>query len=340
MLKPAYKLTIGEAGGGGDRVIDTTSEPQASTVIDLTVTLDMDTPADSLLLLMGQVGTFRPERDVTIQVELGYDDKALEPVLSGTIVSVEPGLTTRRVLAYCGSHQLMRSFRDETYESMSAADIVKKLAEAAEIEVERAEDGIQFPAYVIDGRRSFYQHMHDLADLCGFDLYFNPDGRLIFEKFAGGRTVHVFQYGVHMIEVDVYYAPARAGEVYAWGESPGGQADDDWAWLTKDFSGLRGSAGSGQPRLALENPTLRTRQAARTAAEALERRIARRAIRGRLLVQGHPDVRLGDAMQLKDVPETALNDIYQVRGVTHRISKRSGFTTTIDFRSKASGAAL
>ena len=83
MLIPAYKLTI------GNRIVDTTDEPQASTVVDLTVALDMETPADSFTLVLGQVGGLKPERDDETIIELGYADNGeLTQVMAGTVVVV------------------------------------------------------------------------------------------------------------------------------------------------------------------------------------------------------------------------------------------------------------
>ena len=329
MLRPAYKLTI------GDRIVDTTDEPQASTVVDLTVTLDMETPADSFTLVLGQMNGLKPERDDEAVIELGYaDDGELTQVMAGTVVVVEPGLTTARVVGHSLVQALLRTFVDKTYESNTAGQIVRDMADKACTDVAIAEDGITFPAYVIDGRRSVYHHMRDLADLCGFDLYVNADGEVVFEKFISGKTVHVFEYTKHILELDVLQAPQRAALVDAWGESPtGSQGEEAWAWLTKDFSGSKGTAGSGEPKLLLERPTLRTAEAAQAAAEAAHTHIQRRTLRGRLLTVGQPQVKLGDAIRLRDVPEGALNDTFQVRSVTHRITKLEGFTTAIEFRS-------
>ncbi len=353
MLTPAYKLTIapptdgdagplgavgsltsGLPGGGTGKVVDTTDEPKASTFVDLTVTLDMDAPADSYTLVMGQVGTFRPERDGHVTIELGYaDDGELTQVMTGPIISAEPGVTTMRVIGHSAAQKLLHSFVEQTYESKTAGAIVRDLADKAGVDVATAEDGITFPAYVIDGRRSFYVHMRELADLCGFDLYINADGELVFEKFVGGKTVHVLEFAKHIIELDVQHTPPRAGQVEAWGESPtGSQGEDAWAWLTKDFSGTKGTDGSGDPVLLLERPALRTAAAARTAARAAHTAIQRRTLRGRLLTTGRPQVKLGDAIRLQAMPDESLNASFQVRGVTHRITKPGGFTTTIGFR--------
>jgi phage protein D len=328
MLNPAYKLTI------GDKVVDTTDEPQASTVVNLMVVLDMDVPADSVTLVLGNADGLKPARDDESKVELGYTDNgSLNQVMAGIVVTVEPGLTTTRVIVHSPVAKLLRTFVGRTYESKTAGAIVRDLAEKAGVDVATAEDGIAFPAYVVDGRRSVYHHMRDLAELCGFDLYVNAEGKLVFEKFVGGKAVHVFEFAKHIVELDVLQTPPHASRVEAWGESPtGSQGEEAWAWLTKDFSSSKGTAGSGGPLLLLERPALRTTDAARTAATATLTAIQRRTLRGRLLIIGRPEVKLGDAIQLRGMLDASLNKNFQVRSVTHRITKLGGFTTIAGFR--------
>lgn len=328
MLTPAYRLKL------GSKLVDTTDEPRASTVVDLRVVLDLDTPADGFTIVLGNVGTFRPAREDEVTVELGYagDQAGLILVMTGVIDSAEPSLTTLRVVGYSGAAPLLRGYLDQTFESKTAGDIVRDLAGRAQIEIARVEDGIQFPAYVIDSRRSFWQHLRDLADLSGFDLYLDQEGKLVFERFAGGRTAHVLEYGKHILELEVLRTPAQAGRVEAWGESPAGsRGGESWAWLTTDFKGSRGEAGDGS-LLLLERPALRTRVAAHTAAQAALLEIQRRAVRGRLVILGRPQVRLGDAIRLKGLADDSLNTFFQVRRVVHRITKAAGFTTEIGFR--------
>jgi hypothetical protein len=361
VLTPAYKIIVGR------KFIDTTDEPKASTVTELTVTLDMEAPADSTTLVLGNVNGLKPVRDDDFKIELGYEDNgSLTQVMVGSVVTVEPGLTTKRVVAYSAADTLLRTFVDRTYEEKSAAQIVRDLVNQANgggssasnplpvggsvgnaagsaianltgrtnLEVESADDGIQFPAYVIDSQRSVYHHMRDLADLCGFDLYINANGKLVFEEFGAGKTVHVFEYAKHIITLDVQRTPPRATQVEAWGESPAGRGGANaWAWLTNDFSSSKGTAGSAGSKFLLERPALRTATAARTAAQAALTAIERRTLQGRLLVLGDPTVKLGDAIRLTNIPDDSLNQTFQVRGVTHRMTKLGGFTTSIEFRS-------
>lgn len=329
LLNPAYKLTI------GDRIVDTTDEPQASIVTDLRIEFDMDVPADRFTLLMGQVGSWRPRQEEEAVIELGYadDNGGLERVMTGSVTAVQPDLVQRRVIGHGAAMTLLRKFTDTTFEAKKAGEIVRDLAGQAGVAVATVEDGIDFPAYVVDGRRSFWHHMRDLADLCGFDLYVNAEGELVFQRFSGGRTVHVFDYGRHLIALECQRTTPRAVSVEAWGESPtGSEGDDAWNWLTKDFSGTRGQAGSGDPALLLERPALRTAASAQTAADALHTHLQRMVQRGRLRVLGNPAVKLGDAIRVQSAPEEELNGTFQVRSVTHRISKNEGFVTLIGFR--------
>ncbi len=195
MLKPAYKLTI------GGKVVDTTDEPKASTVVDLAVYLDLDTPADAVQLTLGSVGFLKPKQDDDATIELGYaDNGGFTQVMTGKVVAVNAGLITTRILIQAASNLLLRTFIDQTYENKTAGAIVQELASAASVDLASASDGIQFPAYVVDGRRAVCHHIRDLGDLCGFDSYINSNGKLVFEEFSGGRTVHVLEYAKQILK--------------------------------------------------------------------------------------------------------------------------------------------
>lgn len=328
MLTPAYKLTI------GSKVVDTTHEPKASTVVHLSVELDMDTPADRFVVVLGQVNGLNPALDDQAVMELGYaDDGGFTTVMTGSVVAVEPGFTRNRVIAYTAAQKLLRSFTDQTFESKTAGDIIRNLCQQANVDTATVDDGINFPAYAVDGRRSFYRHMLDLAALCGFDLYLNADDKLVFQEFQGGNTVHVFEFAKHVLDLKVERARATAASVSAFGESPtGSQGANSWPWLTKDFSGSKGSSGSGNPAFLLERPALRTHDAAQAAADAARTDFQRRTLQGHVLTIGRPQVQLGDAIQFRSVPDSSLNKNFQVRSVTHTITKEQGFTTKVGFR--------
>lgn len=341
-LTPAYRLRIGR------KVVDTSSEPRASNLVSLDIVLDLDVPADAFTLVLGAVGSFRPARGDEAVIALGYASETAsetagegaETVISGAVTAVDSGLTEIRVTGQSGAAKLLRTFVDRTFEGMAAGAIVRELADAAGVEIAHAEDGSHFPAYVIDSRRSAWQHGRELADLCGFDLWLDRDGKLVFERFAGGRTAHVLEHGKHLLKLEVLRSEIGAARVEAWGESPASaRGERTWGWLTHDFGAARGTAGEGAPLRLLERPALRTRQAAQTAATALHRTLQRRALTGRALTLGRPQVRLGDAIRLRGLADESLNTFFQVRRVRHRLSKAGGFTTEIGFRSIETAAS-
>jgi len=330
MITPAYRYTIGSA------VVDTTRDAQASTVVELVVSLDLDAAADTATLALGQVGTLAPARGDGATVSLGYADDAgsMTRVLTGTVDAVEPGLVHSHVTIVSGA-ALRRTRVERTFESQTAGAIIRALAADAGVTVATIDDGIAFPAYVVDGRRPVHRHMRDLAELSGLDLWTDHDGRLTCRRFTGGTTVHVLEHAKHVLALEIDRTTAFGGAVEAWGESPTGSAGDDaWGWLTPDFSGSRGTSGTGG-RVLLERPALRTREGARAAAEALATVLQRRTLRGTVLTYGSPQIALGDAVRFRSLPDASMNTSFQVRRVVHRITKTGGFTTTVGFRSIA-----
>ena len=327
-ITPAYRLRLGR------KVVDTADEPRASTLTALDIALDLDVPTDAFTLALGAVGSLRPAKGDEAEIALGYAGENPEAVISGAVVRVESGLTEIHVSGASAAGRLLRTALDRTFEGMSAGDIVRELAEAGGVEVARAEDGTHFPAYVIDSRRSAWHHLRDLADLSGFDLWIDREGKLVFERFAGGRTAHVLEFRKHLLALEVRRRDPGAGRIEAWGESPASsRGEKTWGWLTHDFGAARGTAGEGEPLRRLIKPVLRTRQAAQTAATALSRTLARNALTGRALTVGRPQIRLGDAIRLRGLADETLNTFFQVRRVRHRLTKASGFTTEIGFRS-------
>lgn len=327
MLRPAYRLTI------GDRIVDTTDEPKASTTVDLVVRLDMDTPADGFTVVQGQVGGVAPAPQDDASIELGYADSDLELVLTGRVTDVVPGLETKRIAGLSTEDLLLRHHENETFEATTAGDLVTELAQRAGVDTDNVDDGVELPAYVVDRRRPVAAHIRDLAALCGFDTYVTPDGALVFEEFAGNRSAHALRYGEHVLAVDVRRTRHAAGTVEVWGESPGAsRGTESWAWLTKDFGPYRGRAGDGAPTLLLERAAIRTAEAAAASAARTHTDVDRDGVTGTVRIQGRPSVLLGHVVRLEGFPLDELDDNYQIRRVEHRITKAGGFVTDIGFR--------
>ena len=55
-------------------------------------------------------------------------------------------------------------------------------------------------------------------------------------------------------------------------------------------------------------------------------------MQGRVRVLGSPDIALGDAIRLEELPDEDLNATFQVRSIRHRLNKTEGFVTEVGFR--------
>jgi len=206
LLTPAYRLTVGH------RVVDTTVEPKASATTDLIVTLDLDAWLDTAVLYLGQVGGLSPALDDEATVELGYaDDGGFTQVFDGYVDVVEPGLLTRRITAASPARALARLFLDQTYEGQTAGAIVTDLAGQVNIGLATIDDGITFPAYVIDSKRPALAHIRDLAALSGVDAYTDSDGKLVFQAFTAGNIVHDVDYAKQILALEVDRSRTKTG---------------------------------------------------------------------------------------------------------------------------------
>ena len=332
-LTPAYRLTFGA------RSVDTTVEPRAAAVTSLAVTMDMDDWPDSASITLGQVGGLDATLEDAAAIDLGYaGDASLVRVFTGVASALRTGLIERHVTLASGARALARLRVDQTFEGQTAGAIVGDLARRAKVPTGAIDDGITFPAYVIDFSRTALAHIRELAEFCGTDAYVDSGGRLVFQAFTTGQALHDVDFAKQILELDVDTGDEADATVRAFGESPVGSAGaESWGWLVKDFARSAGSAGTGVRPVVVEKPALRTAAAAATAASAYLRARQRRAMRGTVLMLGRPEVKLGDAIRVRDVPSAALNKDFQVRRVTHSIDKDRGFTTRVGFTAIPSG---
>ncbi len=324
-FKPIYRLVIGGAE------IDVTEDVSASTVVRLDVESSMEVPANRFELHLAPVGGIQPAEDNDVIIELGFND-SLNQVFSGTVTEVVSEVTTLRVIGLSPVRTLLALRVDQTYEGRTAGQIVSDLAGQAGMTTGTIEDGITFPYYVIDSRWSAARHIHRLAERCGFDVYILPTGELAFRQFTKSAADHVFTYGQDLLDFSLTARPERASEVVVEGESPASSEGDEAAsWLSKGFQQGQASGGNGSETVLIEDPAIRTTEAANLRAEGALRRWRQRAVVGKVRVLGRPEVKLGDAIRLEEVPDDRLNDVFQVRAVRHQLSRRMGLLTEVKF---------
>jgi hypothetical protein len=98
------------------------------------------------------------------------------------------------------------------------------------------------------------------------------------------------------------------------------------------------AVGQGVQTLAIQDGAVRTKDAADTAAAARLGAITDQAARGRLTLLGRPTLKLGDAIDIKNVPKTELNGLFKVTSVRHVYTKRAGFLTYVGFSGQGGAA--
>jgi phage protein D len=325
MLKPVYRLTIGTT------TVDSDSD-LAAPVVSIEVDVDMDVPASRLAVTLGSANGLTVIEGDPVSVELGYAEDGTSAVLEGAVEAVKSEVTTRQVEGLSPMTALLDLRLHQTYEKQTAGDIVSNLAGQAGLAMGDAQDGIEFPVYVVDDSKNGYEHARILAKKCGFDLYLDTENKLMFKPFEKTSADHTFEYGGNILALEVRREEPAYQRVEVWGESPSSSEGEDAAsWLTKSPGDFMGQAGSGEPLLLIKDRSIRTKAAADTCAQAQLQWIGRQALTGTVTVLGAPGVKLGDAIEIGGMPEA--DGTYQVRRVRHHLSKTKGFVTTVGWMS-------
>lgn len=319
MLKPVFKIKIGSE----------TYEPGSqSPVLRLDVDLNMDIPADSFEIILGvDDNTLNIKEGDDAIIELGYEGE-LKKVFTGSVDNVVPALTTLRVKGLNYASKLLELRVNKVFEKQTAGKIVSDLAKGSGVKEDTVKPGISFPYYVIDDSKNSYEHIKELAGLCGYDIYMTNENKLVFKNYEKKDT-HTLEYGVNIIDADYDEDRPMIKSVNVQGESPSSfKGADTSHWLTKrSVDGLSGS-GSG---VLFTHPALRDKDTAAKVAKAIMDDLQRN-LSGTIETVGNADVKLGDTLEVKGMSNSKMNGEFQVRSVEHQMSKSRGFITTIGWR--------
>lgn len=362
MLQPNYKIIIGSA------TIDSTQDPNTQvTSIEVQTGVapfvgfariavgSINRPEGGLAgqaiaagagtLSAGGTGGTSGEIDGTtvsagedLTIELGYEDNVTQ-VFEGILADIEPKMSTTVFVGSNDTDSMIKTRINQTYQNQSAGQIVSDLAGQAGVDTDVIENSINFPFYVVDDRKHLFQHAVELAAKSGLGLYFTPENKLAMKQFQKSSADHTFTYGEDIIDLQILNTMPLAGQVVVAGESPASaQGNDAWHWFAKDSGSFQGSAGQGNT-LLIQDPGIRTKDAADTYAAGKLDLMTRAATQGRIVVLGNPDVKLGEAVEIEGVPTGSLNGLFQVRRVKHQLSKARGFITAVDFIAATGGGA-
>lgn len=262
-----------------------------------------------------------------LTVELGYAE-GMETVFTGVVSRVSHGLGRVEVEGTSAFARLAAARLNLLYEQQSAGDIASDVLGQVEVTVGTVESGITLPAFALHAEASAWAQLDALARRCGFDLWADHEDKAQFRACEGGAS-HELTYGTDLLAWEHAALDTAADGVVVLGESPAGQGQGDEAspWLTK--KDVKGTAGESSGRLlTVVDPAARTPQLAGDVAKGWMRTLERTA-RGRATALGLPAARLGDALSVASLPESAQGAEARVTGVRHRLDPRAGFVTVL-----------
>jgi len=327
MQKPAYKVKAGP---------ETFDSATSSEILSINIDCDINIPLDIFRIVFmpgGKGGSVKKGDEVAI--ELGSEGSTAK-VFTGTVDAVEPRAAGIVVTGYSAASALTRLKVHQVYEKQAAGAIVEDLAQQAGVKAKDPEEGISFPMYVVDDSKSAYEHMRELASLCGFDLFMLPDGQVSFRKYAP-KKARVFKHGRDILMAVVQELSPQVTSVKVFEESPSSSKGADTAhWLSKNVMG--GASGGGDNAYIIRHPAIRDKDTAdKVAAAKLESLLV--SLKGSFRAIGNPKVGLGDTVELKEMPDERMNGEFEVVKASHAFTVEQGYVTTVGWIKKVTVAA-
>jgi phage protein D len=314
--RPAYKITI------GSHVV---SSQDNHRLLELDVCAGLETPVHECRIVLPQFNDMNFQRDDSISVSLGYGN-SLSKVFTGTTYRVAQG-AERIVLTARSAFQRLVQYRSDFYfEDSMAGDIAAALCKETGVLPGNIGKGMRFAYNALGRDRSAYDHLRYLARQSGFDLYADENDRLVFAK-ADVPAIHPFSYGANLLGFRFSDTSISSTKAEVYGESPAslGRGTQGAHWLTKKE--VKGGITLGsEATVRITDPTIRTLDNASLMSRALEDRLKNRT-KGSIQAPGAPEIKIGDTLQINQLPESQHNGLYKTTGFRHRLSAASGFTS-------------
>ena len=274
-----------------------------------------------------------------LTVELAAGDRSGKTITT-EVQSIESSLGQTIIVGSTGKRKIATSRISQVYENQSLDQIVRDLASQAQIDTGDVASGSTYSYFVCDHSRNLLRQLVELARREGLDVYFDPDNKLTLRKFEKTSANHTLYYGIDILDLHLTNTHPPGDRLLVYGESPSSnQGSDTWHWFAKDLSSFQGELGEGVRTFAVQDSALRTKDAADSLATSRLGALKDQASHGRLKVLGNPALKLGDAIELKNVPKPELNGLFKITGVRHLFNKGQGFLTWVDFTGQGGAAA-
>lgn len=278
----------------------------------------------------------KPGDQLTIELTAG--DRTGK-VATADVRSIGASLGQTRIEGATGKQKLANTRLNQVYENQTLKQIVSDLASQAGVAAGDLDTGSSYSCLVVHESRNLLNQIGELARRDGLDVYFDQENKLTLKKFNKLSADHTFFYGIDVLDLQMRTHQPVSDHLVVYGESPSSnQGKDTWHWLAKDLSPFRGEVGKGLNTLTIADGALRTKDAAANLATSKFGAIKDHSTRGKLKILGNPQVRLGDAIEIKQAPKPELNGLFKVVSVRHVLNKYAGYLTFIDFSGQGGAA--
>jgi hypothetical protein len=279
----------------------------------------------------------QPADAVTIELTAG---DVSDTVMTAEVQSVESSFDVITLVGRSGMQRLAATRVNQVYENQSLSQIVQDLAGQAGVQTGTLDTGSRYPYLVVHESKSMLRTIRELALREAMDVFFDTQNRLTVTAFTKAVADHAFRYGAEILDLRLDAGEPSADHIRVHGESPAStQGTDTWHWLVKDLSSFRGESGQGVRARGLQDGAARTKDLAKSAADARLAAIRDGATVGRVTVLGNPKVKLGEAVEIRDAPRPELNGLFKVVSVRHLFTKHAGYVTVVGFTGQGSGGA-
>jgi len=254
-----------------------------------------------------------PGDPVTLVLDGGEGEAT---VFTGRLALLRRRFDAIELVARGGADRLARARPVLALAKVTAGDAIRRLAEAAGVDVAEVADGPSLAIYAIDGRATALSEIARLAAFTGASASIDGEGRLVVADPAVPAEPLPLRYGREILEAEATQgddsdpAPVVTGE----GGDPGGEQA---RWIIADFN--RGSPPAADaPRVAM--PELRTRADVQAAAAAIANARRARARAVRLTTFLISAIAPGTRLTIADMPDSVGLAEATVHQVQHSIS--------------------
>ncbi len=295
---------------------------------------------------------FQEGKEVEIQAGEGRD--ALHTIFEGEITVIEldlaaHGVPTLTVRCLDKAHRLHRGRERRTYEQVKDSDIAQKIASEMGLTAD-IDETTQVHPWVLQNNQSNWEFLSMLADRSGHRLYLEGKNKLSFKKVADEtpkETDLEWGHELRSFRVRVSSSP-QVAQVVVRGWDPTtkkpivGTADKPKGTAQIDERGEGGKVGSqafGQSKMVIVDRPIHSQAEADTLAQSVIDEIGSSFIEADGLCYGHPELRPGHAIKLKNIGNR-FNGKYIVTSTTHTYSPAEGFSTQFVVSGKKASTLL